>query len=195
MPTEGRMAMQHSDAGDAPRRISAAALGHEVRLLRYARGIVRDDDRAREIVQETFLRLCREDAAAMNGKLTPWLFTVTRNLALDELRRRKPNVSLDSFDGSGGQAGSASAGERDPSASLETADESARVLAMVDSLPEPQRNVLHLRFAGELSYREIAEITEQSVSHVGVLIHNAIKTLRSRLLQPAGTRGDEGSSR
>lgn len=195
MPTEGRMAMQHSDAGDAPRRISAAALGHEVRLLRYARRIVRDDERAREIVQETFLRLCREDAATMNGKLTPWLFTVTRNLALDELRRRKPTVSINSSDGSGGQACAASAGEIDPSESVEMADESARLLALVDSLPEPQRNVLHLRFAGELSYREIAEITEQTVSHVGVLIHNAIKTLRSRMMQPAGTSSDEGSSR
>ncbi len=45
--------------------------------------------------------------------------------------------------------------------------------------------MLQLKFQNDLSYQEIAEITKLSVSHVGVLIHTALKTLRARHTEAA----------
>src|SRR5687767_15842276 len=56
---------------------------HERSLIRYAKWLLGDLDAARDVVQETFLRLCREDPARVEGHVAPWLFTVCRNLALD----------------------------------------------------------------------------------------------------------------
>src|SRR5262249_56290987 len=52
-------------------------------LLRYAKWLLGDLDAARDVVQETFLRLCREDRQRLEGRVAAWLFTVARNLAFD----------------------------------------------------------------------------------------------------------------
>src|SRR5687767_2374444 len=60
---------------------------YEGQLTRYAQRITGDGERARDVVQETFLRLCREPPAAVDGHLAEWLFTVCRNQALDVCRK------------------------------------------------------------------------------------------------------------
>src|SRR5262245_4168788 len=74
--------------------MSSALERFEGRLLRYAQRIVGDSDEARDVVQDTFLKLCRQNPAELNGRLAQWLYTVCRNRALD-VRRRK------SFGGTG----------------------------------------------------------------------------------------------
>ena len=56
-------------------------------LIRYALQITGDLERARDVVQDTFLQLCSENRASLNGHLEPWLFTVCRNRALDVRRK------------------------------------------------------------------------------------------------------------
>src|SRR6266436_4738751 len=71
---------------------------HEGPLLRYATRITGDLERARDVVQDTFLRLCREHPEKLNSHLTEWLFTVCRNRALDVVRkesRTRPLTDLD----------------------------------------------------------------------------------------------------
>ena len=63
----------------------------------------------------------------------------------------------------------------------EQQDTAIRVLQSVDRLSENQREVVRLKFQGGLSYKEIAAVTELSVSNVGYLIHTAIKKLRVEL--------------
>jgi RNA polymerase sigma-70 factor (ECF subfamily) len=60
---------------------------HESALIRYARWILSDLESAREVVQETFLRLCKEEPARVEGHLAQWLFTVCRNLAYDARKK------------------------------------------------------------------------------------------------------------
>lgn len=59
------------------------------------------------------------------------------------------------------------------------------VVAIMNSLPDKQQEVLRLRFQGGLSYQEIGHVMDLTVSHVGVLLHTAIKTIRDRLGNPA----------
>ena len=67
---------------------------HERPLLRYAKWLLGDVEMARDVVQETFLRLCREDRARVDGHLAAWLFTVCRNLALDAREKASRSASL-----------------------------------------------------------------------------------------------------
>ena len=64
---------------------------------------------------------------------------------------------------------------------VEQQEESGRVREQIASLPDRQQEVLRLKFQEGLSYREIAAITDVSVSNVGFLLHTALKTLRGRL--------------
>jgi RNA polymerase sigma factor (sigma-70 family) len=75
-----------------------------------------------------------------------------------------------------------------PGASIEHEENMSQVLRLMNSLPKNQREVLRLKFQGDLSYKEISEITRLSVTNVGFLIHTAIKTLRKELLTEAAKR-------
>jgi RNA polymerase sigma-70 factor (ECF subfamily) len=70
---------------------------------------------------------------------------------------------------------------------VEGHDLAARVLALLETLPPNQREVLQLKFQNGFSYQEISRISGHSVSNVGYLIHAGIKTLRGYLFdnQPA----------
>src|SRR6188474_3184636 len=85
-----------SDIGQATRLgwVSAALDRYEGRLLRYAQRITGDEERARDVVQDTFLKLCKEDPSTLNGRLAQWLYTVCRNQALDVRRKESRSTIL-----------------------------------------------------------------------------------------------------
>ena len=67
-------------------------------LVRYAQRITGDLEAARDVVQDTFLKLCREDPATVDGHLSQWLFTVTRNRALDVHRKERRMTTATDLD-------------------------------------------------------------------------------------------------
>jgi len=71
--------------------IVAALERYESHLVRYANWILGDAERAREVVQETFLRLCKEKPGQVGSHLAQWLFTVCRNLAFDIRNGQSPD--------------------------------------------------------------------------------------------------------
>lgn len=198
---------------DAPaqhRRLDPA--DHESALLRYANHLLRDPARAQDVVQDTFERywrqppewreeLTRTDQASNNGhnndaahprslanatatsggggRLKAWLFTVCRNRAFDVIEKERRMTSLTepitatrAHDGPG------------PDRVAEQRDTHAAVLDRLAGLPGNQQEVVRLKFQAELSYRQIAEVTGLTVSHVGNLLHHALKTLRAELATP-----------
>src|SRR5262245_48916130 len=161
--------------------IVAALNRYEGHLVRYATWILGDVERAREVVQETFLRLCKEQPARVENHLAQWLFTVCRNLAFD-IRKKENRMSPLKDPGT-----LAVAYDR-PGASLEHEQTMSRVLRIMETLPKNQREVLRLKFQCDLSYKEISEITQLSITNVGFLIHTAIKTLRKEMLTESEKR-------
>lgn len=144
-------------------------------LLQYATRILGDSDRARDVVQETFVKLQQENRTQLDHAPAKWLFTVCRNGALNICRKEKRVTYLDHDlleTRESEQAG--------PVENLEAKEASGFLLRILNTLPPRQQEVLQLKFQNDLSYQEISEITEMSVSNVGVLIHNALKTLRQR---------------
>ena len=148
----------------------AAAVGRFERpLLAYVRGLLNDRHRGRDVVQEAFLELCRASRSEVEPKLAAWLFTVCRRRVLDILRKEQRMTSL-TIEPPGARPG--------PAERTETADAAAAVLARLADLPPTQQEAVRLRFLQSFSYREIAGVMGLTESHVGVLLHTAIKTLR-----------------
>jgi RNA polymerase sigma-70 factor (ECF subfamily) len=151
---------------------------YEAPLLRFSQRLLGDAEAARDVVQDTFLRLCAQPREAVDGHLAEWLFTVCRHRALDVLRKenRMNQTPLlhDAPDG-------AASREPDPHAASERREDAGRLRVALGTLPPRTQEVLRLRFQEGLSYKEIAGVMQLTVSHVGVLIHNGLKTLRARI--------------
>jgi RNA polymerase sigma-70 factor (ECF subfamily) len=121
-------------------------------------------------VQETFLRLCREDRFSVSGHLAQWLFTVCRNLALDARKKEGRMTPLGDL-------------EIGVATNLDDKQTVTQILQIVETLPKNQREVIYLKFQGDLSYKEISSITNLSVSNVGFLIHTAVRAIRKQMLE------------
>jgi RNA polymerase sigma factor (sigma-70 family) len=154
-------------------------------LLLYASRMLRDSEAARDIVQETFLKLCAADSSSIEGHLAEWLFTVCRNRALDILRKEQRMIQLRED-----QMHRCLCPQPGPLDLAERQDLASKVMALLDGLPSSQQEVIRLKFQNGFSYQEISGITGHSISNVGYLIHAGIKTLRGHLFedQPAEAR-------
>ncbi len=161
---------------DKPVWIKTVLNEFEQPLLRYAAQITGDVELARDVVQETFLKLCREDVGNQNGHLPRWLYTVCRHGAIDIHRqRRKMRVISDDV------AEPLADATANPAMLAERFDEHRRLAAAIGTLAQNQREVVYLRFSGGLSYKDIAAVTSLSVSNVGYLIHTAIREIRGQM--------------
>jgi RNA polymerase sigma-70 factor (ECF subfamily) len=166
--------------GDAnAERMQMALRRFELPLLQFATRITGDRERARDVVQETFVKF-QNNGAFQNPEPATWLFTVCRNGALNACRKERRTQYLDQKLIEAREAEQPMPFER-----LEQSEAAGFLSRIVATLPPRQLEVLQLKFQNDLSYQEISEITELSVSNVGVLIHNALKTLRQRYGQTA----------
>jgi RNA polymerase sigma factor (sigma-70 family) len=157
------------------RWVRAAVDRYEGPLIQYAARLLAGDvERARDIVQDTFLKLWTADRAAVDGHLGQWLYRVCRNGALD-VRRKEARMTTLEHD--------QTVQDHEPPRTVSSDAPVAfgSVLAMLATLPERQQEVIRLKFQGDLSYREIANVMDLTINHVGVLIHNGLKTIRERL--------------
>jgi len=150
---------------------------YERPLIQYAASIMGDPETARDVVQDTFLRLAQQGALA-SERLAPWLFTVCRNRALDIKRKENRVIAMNE------EHHEVKSEEPGPAARLEIKEKTHCLNQLLQRLPENQREVLRLRFQCDLSYREISEITQLGEGNVGFLIHTGIKTLRQLWPQP-----------
>jgi RNA polymerase sigma-70 factor (ECF subfamily) len=143
-------------------------------LTRYATRLLGDADRARDVVQDTFMRLMERPLGEVGGHMAEWLFTVCRHRALDILRKE---ARMSRFEE--GQIERVAADDPRPGRALEHEETHAAMLRLIDRLPASQQEVIRLKFQNGFSYKEISRITALSVNHVGVLIHNAVQRLRA----------------
>lgn len=159
--------------------VQAAIEQYESSLLRYANHFVHDLETARDVVQDTFLKLCRQPDEDLRPRLAQWLFTVCRNRAIDICRKER-RMKLAPDDQLATQLADTS-GDDSPSRALERSETAAGLVEQISSLPDRQQEVLRLKFHAGLSYREIAEVTGLTSTNVGFILHTAIGKLRQRL--------------
>ncbi|WP_422929815.1 RNA polymerase sigma factor [Singulisphaera sp. PoT] len=155
----------------------AAVSRFEGPLTLYAAKLLGDAEAARDVVQETFLRLCSQDQATIESRLAEWLFTVCRNRAFDVLRKESRMTRL-----SDDQVLHHTSPDPSPTEVVERRDSAERVLDLLETLPPNQREVIRLKFQNGFSYQEISRISGHSVTNVGYLLHVGLKSLRQQLL-------------
>jgi RNA polymerase sigma factor (sigma-70 family) len=176
---------------------------YERPLVRYASSLVGDVETARDVVQETFIRFVRSSAhgaagpaeshaapSSANGthpsappeqkRLEAWLFTVCRNCAIDHQRKHSriipmPLLDHDRLDDA-----------PSPALRLEQNETAALLFRLLDRLSPNQREVIRLKFQNDLSYKEIAQVTQLSVTNVGFLVHTGLKKLRALMGESPG---------
>jgi RNA polymerase sigma-70 factor (ECF subfamily) len=156
--------------------VEKAMAEYESALIGYAATILHDTDRARDVVQDTFIRLCQQDPEKVRASLKSWLFTVCRNRALDLLRKDKHTEPIEDIRwkrvaGPGLQ----------PDEQAEFEEKLARVMKLMERLSENQRECILLKFQQGLSYQEIEKVTGLTQGNIGFLIHTGLKRLRDLL--------------
>jgi RNA polymerase sigma-70 factor (ECF subfamily) len=146
-----------------------------------------DATEAEDLAQHVFLQVYKSaERYQASARFTTWLFTIARNLCLNEIRRRSRHPA-DSMDETFGESGGepvrplrdckvASAPEAMLQGELEEKIEEA-----LAGLPEKQRTAIVLCLKGGVSYEEIAEVLGCSVSATKSLIHRGRETLKGRL--------------
>ena len=138
---------------------------------------------AEDIAQQAFLRVWKNARRYRpDAKFTTYLFTITRNLVFNETRRknRKKEVSSDEREENSNQLVEANP-DRQPDAEVLHAELQAAVDDAIASLPESQRMAVVLRRYEQLSYDEIGEVLNLSVSAVKSLLFRARSNLRDAL--------------
>jgi RNA polymerase sigma-70 factor (ECF subfamily) len=154
---------------------------HNRRLFRVARGVLRDDAEAEDVVQETYVRaFTRLDRFRGEAELPTWLTRIALNEALGRLRKRRPGADLSALDAGEERAilfpmSPAPAG---PEGEAGRAQARAVLEQAVDALPEAFRLVFVLRDMEGMSIEETAAALSIRPETVKTRLHRARRMLR-----------------
>lgn len=154
-------------------------------LLVFSVGVrvLQDRQLAEDVTQEVFLRLWRSPQAydPARGRLLSWLMSVTRNRAIDELRRRvRRDQSEDAREAQLWLVRSDVPAD-DPQLAASLAELRAAVRLALAELPQVQREVIELAYFGGLTQIEIAERTGTPLGTVKTRVRLAMHKLRDML--------------
>jgi RNA polymerase sigma-70 factor (ECF subfamily) len=170
-----------------PLQFEAFMRDYQNMVFSTAYRLLADKAEAEDISQEVFLKAYTHfDDLQSSTTVGGWLKTVTRNLCLTFLTRRRSRWKLFSeFDSddedAAGRFEEKLGGAETTSEALDATDRRETLSAELDKLPAPQRVALVLYHFHELSYEEIADQLKVSLSKVKVDIHRARQTLRRRM--------------
>ena len=161
---------------------------YQHRLLRYLLFLTGNREMSEDLFQEVWMRVLTR-GGQFNGKarFETWLFTIARNLVIDQ-RRKRTMSSLDELFEAGGEDDRPLAfevadhepGPFDRVANVEYREQIAAALLELDTL---YREVLVLRFHEELSLEEIAKVTRAPLSTVKSRLYRGMASIKPRLTQ------------
>ncbi len=154
-PTEATLIRLHTD--------------YAISAYRFAWSVTKDESLTQEVVQELFLKLARDASvitAAQSERAV--IFTLTRNLALDALRRRSSRETAHQH-----------LADELPTW-FESTPVTEEITAALATLPEDQRSVIHLHIWEELSFREIGEMLATPTQTIASRYRYGLEKLRTQ---------------
>ena len=158
------------------------------RVFSLAVRILSDSVSAEEVTQDVFMSVWRRGATYVSkkGKFTTWLFSIAHNRTIDELRKRRRDLSRTNDDIDDHL--NLKSGDVSPADATVAQSEYAKIRAAMEDLPEEQKNVVELSYFKGLTQTEIAEKTGQPLGTVKTRMRLALKTLRKVLSAELGTQ-------
>ncbi len=165
-------------AGD-PDAASAFVERFQRRIYGLAYTMLGDPRGAEDVAQEALLRAWRHAAVydARRGSVVSWLLTITRNLAIDSMRVRRP-VAIDPDQIT---AYARPAPGRGPAETALVSDDAGRLRAAIATLPDEQRRAIVLAGIVGLSAREVSEREDIPLGTAKTRIRTAMQRLRTVL--------------
>jgi RNA polymerase sigma-70 factor (ECF subfamily) len=162
---------------------------HQTPLYNFAYRQLRVPSQAEDVVQEAFVRVVQNAADFKHeARFTTWLYTITRNLCIDQLRKRalRKHASLDEArhgeEGDGPTLGEQTADARASVEREATGTElKERIARAVETLPDEQREVFLMREIANLPFKEIADITGVPENTVKSRMRYALERLQQAL--------------
>jgi RNA polymerase sigma-70 factor (ECF subfamily) len=161
---------------------------HQRYVFSLAFRMLRDDEDARDVVQETFIRVWKNlHAYDMRAKFTTWLYTITVNLTSDMLksktRRRRWLLAPETTESQN------SAGTMEEEMNIVNRDLAAKIRELAGSLPPKQQLVFVLRDLQDLTVNEVAQILSMSTNTVKTNLCYARKFIRAHMQELEGMEG------
>jgi RNA polymerase sigma-70 factor (ECF subfamily) len=168
----------------------------EVLLARHRRGVfnfvyrfVGTPDKAEDMVQDVFLRMvAARESFQRRSKFTTWLYTIARNLCIDQLRKQKHrnHLSLDQPRNPGAESevtlmDRVSSNDHEPDRRAHQRELRDYILRAIGELSEEQREVFLMREEAGLPFDEIARIVDAPLNTVKSRMRYALQNLRAAL--------------
>lgn len=194
-PTDEELVSAYLEDGDE-RAFRQLVERHQDRIFGFLMGMVKDRAVANDLFQETFLRVVnamQEGSYTQQGQWLSWVMRIARNAAIDHIRKQKKwrDVSREDDDRRSFwdtlEAETPHADEE-----LHRSEQRDWLDEHIQELPPEQREVLLLRQETDLTFREIAELTEVSINTALGRMRYALKNLR-KMIKKSGKSSLAGS--
>jgi RNA polymerase sigma-70 factor, ECF subfamily len=133
--------------------------------------VLGDTGAAEDVLQEVFLQLWRNPSAfdSARGSLAAWLAVITRNRAIDTLRKRKPETDIEDVIVSVAP---------DLASDADRTRVAAKIRGVLSTMPSPQKNALEMAYFEGLTHSEIANKTGEPLGTIKTRIRAGLLALR-----------------
>ncbi len=200
--TTKALALQKSAAALTDIELIASAMrgreaGFEELVRRYQRPItnyvfrmLNDYDSSLDVTQEVFIKVYNSlSKYSSEYKFSTWLYRIAHNAAIDHIRRKSPNQqSLEAEKGDGSYQLQLECPNPTPEQERERSEWRTEIAAVVKCLPAAYRELILLRHSQDLSYDEIAEITNLPLGTVKNRLFRAREMMREIFIERGFTR-------
>ena len=157
---------------------------HTHRVRDYIRMMVKDNDVADDILQETFIKAVRvidEGRYADTGKFLSWILRIAHNQVIDHFRSQKNAKTVSESDAGYNMLGTLRFAERTVEDDMISSQIEEDVRRLIDRLPTEQREVVMMRYYSGLSFQEIADQTDVSINTALGRMRYALINLRKMI--------------
>ena len=140
---------------------------HSKRVRSYIGMMVKDDDVADDIFQETFIKAVKvidEGRYTDNGKFLSWVLRIAHNRVLDHFRREKASKQINESEAGYDVIGTLRFSEPTAEDDIVHGEVEQTIRSLIELLPDEQKEVVRLRYYSKLSFQEIAEHTDVSIN-------------------------------
>jgi RNA polymerase sigma-70 factor (ECF subfamily) len=167
-----------------PDAISVLISRHSQRVYDYIRMLVKDSDLADDLFQETFVKAVRvidQGRYTDQGRFLSWVMRIAHNQVIDHFRSQRKDHVINESEAGYDILGTHKLSEGSIEERMVGEQIEADLRRLIEQLPDEQREVVKMRYYGNLSFKEIAEQTEVSINTALGRMRYALINLRKMI--------------